>query len=79
MTKLAEQFLEQWKSLDEADRADVVDELSVILEPSDDPEYIAAWETEIRTRIEQVERGEIQPIPWREAIELICRGEGDDE
>jgi putative addiction module component (TIGR02574 family) len=79
MTKSAQDIFEQAMALDLDDRADLIARLTDTLEPSTDPEYLAAWEAEIRERIAQVERGETRGIPWREAIEQIRRGEIDDE
>jgi hypothetical protein len=77
MTKSAEHILEEALALDAADRMELIDRLSETLEPSTDPEYAAAWEAEIRERIQQVERGQSAPIPWRHALDQISRGEGD--
>jgi putative addiction module component (TIGR02574 family) len=79
MTKSAQEIFEQAKALDFDERADLVERLADTLEPSTDPEYVAAWETEIRLRIESHERGDSKPIPWREAIEQIRRGQDDGE
>jgi putative addiction module component (TIGR02574 family) len=79
MTKPAQDIFEQAKMLDLDDRADLIQRLADTLEPSTDPAYVAAWESEIRSRIESVERGESKGIPWREAIEQIGRGEDDGE
>ncbi len=77
MAKSAEHIFEEALALDADDRMELIDRLSETLEPSTDPEYTAAWEAEIRERIQQVERGQSAPIPWRQAIDQISRGEGD--
>jgi putative addiction module component (TIGR02574 family) len=79
MTKSAQEIFERAKTLDFDERADLVERLADTLEPSTDPQYLAAWEAEIRARIEAFERGESKGIPWREAIEQIERGENDGE
>ncbi|HWB54937.1 MAG TPA: addiction module protein [Tepidisphaeraceae bacterium] len=79
MTKPAEHILQEALALDAADRMELVDRLSETLAPSDDPEYTAAWEAEIRDRIQQVKRGQSAPLPWKEAMNQIERGEGDAE
>ena len=75
MTKAAEQLLAQALRLDLADRAELLDRLAASWEPSDDPAYAAAWEAELRERIASIERGEEKPIPWRDAMPQIRRGE----
>jgi putative addiction module component (TIGR02574 family) len=79
MTKSAQEIFERAKTLDFDERADLIQRLADTLEPSTDPEYVAAWEAEISARIDAHERGESKAIPWREAIEQIKRGEADDE
>jgi putative addiction module component (TIGR02574 family) len=77
MTKSAEHILEEALALNAADRIELIDRLSETLEPSTDSEYTAAWEAEIRERIQQVERGQSAPIPWRDAMNQISRGESN--
>lgn len=79
MTKSAENILEQAMALEPDDRMELVDKLSESLEISTDPQYIAEWEAEIARRIEQVERGEVTPIPWREAIKQLGSDKDDAE
>ena len=79
MTKAAQSILERAMALDNADRTELAEMLAGTLEPSTDPEYVAAWEDEIRRRIAEVESGAEKPIPWREAMEQIRRGEGAAE
>jgi putative addiction module component (TIGR02574 family) len=71
MTKSAKQVLEQAMALDLDDRAELVEQLSDTLEPSTDPEYVAAWEAELRRRIDAHESGESKGIPWEEARKQI--------
>lgn len=79
MTKSAQRILEEALTLKDADREELIERLADTLKPSTDADYIAAWQAEIQARIQQVERGEVTPIPWKEAIDQIGRGEGDGE
>lgn len=79
MTTTAKQLLEQVMALDVEDRSELIDCLVDVAEAGTDPKYTAAWEAEIRARIEDVERGDVKRIPWREAIEQIGRGVIDDK
>jgi len=83
MTKAAEQLLEQAMRLEPDDRAELIDRLFEMGDPAVGeapvPGYAEAWAAEIRERKAQVERGEEMPLPWREAMARIRRGEVDDE
>jgi hypothetical protein len=79
MTTTAKQLFEQVMALDESDREEFIDLLVESAEPSTDPDYVAAWEQEIRARVEEVERGDVKLIPWREVIEQMGRGVIDDK
>ena len=79
MTKTAERILIDALTLDVSDRSDLIDELLVRSRPCTDPDYIAAWESEIGRRLSEINAGKSQPIPWKQAIEQIGRGEIDGE
>jgi len=79
MTKSAQRVLEEAMALEDADREELVERLVDTLAPSMDADYVDAWQAEIQSRIEQVERGEVTPIPWKQALEQIARGEGDEQ
>ncbi len=58
------------------DRARLVAELLGSLDGFDDVdalEHEHAWSAEIAERLRQVDAGEVQPIPWREARQRIAR------
>ncbi len=45
--------------------------------PTESPEEIdAAWEATIRRRVEELESGTVQTIPWEEVREKLVRSEG---
>ena len=79
MTKAAEQILEQALTLNPAERADLVDQLIVTLEPSSDPQYVAEWSEEIRHRIDEHDSGATKAIPWEEAQRRIFGAENSVE
>ena len=41
-----------------------------------DPHAPDAWDEEIRTRLEDIRSGQVNPVPWAEALRQI---EADDE
>ena len=38
---------------------------------TDDPDAEAAWDAEIEKRINEMDRGKVEPIPWTEATRMI--------
>ncbi len=77
MTKAAENIFRQVLALNDEDRADLLDQLS-LLEPSSDPEYVAAWKAEIKSRIDEIDSGRCKMIPADEAMRMIEKGMDDD-
>jgi putative addiction module component (TIGR02574 family) len=71
MTKLAEQILEQAKTLSDAERAEVAEQLLEAVAPSTDPAYQVAWEAEIQRRIDDFESGKTQGVPWEQVRERM--------
>ena len=57
-------------ALDPADRLRLASELIDSVEGPDDPEWSAAWLSEIRTRRE---RGAAEAVPWSEARARVLR------
>lgn len=70
MTKF-EAVLEQALELDEEDRQLLAIRLEMSLNETRDPGYDAAWEAEIKRRVEEVERGEAELIEWDDAMKFI--------
>ena len=66
-------------ALDEDDRVELIDQLSDTLEPSTDPEYVAAWEAEIKARLDDIDSGRAKMIPAEETIRLIRKQAGCDD
>jgi len=70
MSSVAKKILEQALALPTEERAALIDALGDSLEPSDG-DLTPEWKTEIARRIEAVERGESQLIPWDELEERV--------
>jgi putative addiction module component (TIGR02574 family) len=71
MTHDAAQLLEQALRLPEGERADLAARLLDSLDAATDSDVEAAWSTEIQNRLEELDTGKVQPIPWAEARKLI--------
>lgn len=65
MTKF-ESVLSQALELDENDRQLLAMRLSMSLGEAKEPGYDQAWEAEIKRRLEEIERGEVELIDWEE-------------
>lgn len=70
MTKF-EAVLEQALELDEEDRQSLAIRLEMSLNEASEPGYDAAWEAEIKRRVEEVERGEADEMEWDDAMKFI--------
>ena len=63
--------LEDALRLPERARAALAAQLIDSLDPVADADVEAAWAEEIRGRVEELDRGEIRPVPWAEARRLL--------
>ncbi len=70
MTKF-ESVLSQALELDADERYLLAVRLEMSLEEARDPGYDAAWEAEIKRRVEEVERGEADEMEWEDAMKVI--------
>lgn len=70
--KLAE-IQTQAKQLGSEERAQLASFLLETLEPSDSGDVTQAWETEIKARWAEIERGDVQLIPATEVFADIRR------
>ena len=76
MSVTVEDLLRQALQLEPRARAELA---ALILEsvPMESPEEVdAAWEAEIRRRVQELESGSVKTIPWEEVREKLIRGEG---
>jgi len=74
MSPTAESLLSQVLTLDEKDRASVAGALIESLHGEVDPNVQEAWDVEIRRRVEELESGSVQPIPWSDVRQRLFRG-----
>ncbi|HKB05002.1 MAG TPA: addiction module protein [Gemmataceae bacterium] len=61
----------------EGERGDLAAKLLESLDSGADDDAAAAWDEEIRTRLEDVRSGRVTPVPWEEARRQIME-DGDD-
>jgi putative addiction module component (TIGR02574 family) len=78
MTRTAEQLLSDALTLSESERAELAAKLLDTLDPESDEGYAQAWEAEIRTRVEELDSGKVQAVPWQTAREMIRQGDADE-
>ncbi len=63
MTTQADDILQTALSLAPAERAEIAASLIASLDPQASEEIDAAWADEIKRRIDQIDRGEVQLVP----------------
>ena len=64
MTKAAEKILAEALTLDTRERADVAAKLLASLDGEPEAEVEAAWAAEVARRIEEIEAGRVELVPW---------------
>ena len=77
MKQAAQKVLDDALRLSEAERMRVVEGLLAELDGEADDDADAAWAAEIERRVGQIERGEVQPVPWakvKKAASIRSRG-----
>jgi putative addiction module component (TIGR02574 family) len=67
----AAEILQKAMSLPAQARLALADELLDSVEGPEDPEWAKAWAAEIGRRVQEVESGQVQTIPWEVALETI--------
>jgi putative addiction module component (TIGR02574 family) len=65
MTQNAAQLLEQALQLPEDERADLAAHLLESL-PDDAPDKDVDWNVELKNRLDEIDQGKVQPVPWSE-------------
>ena len=73
MTPEARQLLKQALALDEKDRASMAGALLESLHGEVDQDAEEAWDAEIRRRIEDLDSGRVETIPWSEVKQRLFR------
>lgn len=71
MTKSVATLFEDALVLEENDRATLAGLLFESIEAEPDPDVNAAWEVEIERRLNQLESGEVELIPWDEVKQKL--------
>jgi putative addiction module component (TIGR02574 family) len=66
MAKLAEEIYKRALDLDEKERADLIGRLIESLDTEVESGVEAAWLAEIERRMEDLDSGKAQSIPWEE-------------
>jgi putative addiction module component (TIGR02574 family) len=74
MSPIAEQLLKQVLTLGEQDRASVAGALIESLDGPSDEGAEEAWDREIRRRVEELDSGAVQTVPWTEVRARLFRG-----
>lgn len=73
MTTTSKSLFEDALKLPESDRAALAAWLFETLEPESDDDVEQAWEHEIRRRLDELDSGAVQPIPWSEARRIVAK------
>jgi len=76
MNTTSQQLLQSALLLPEADLAEIAAELIGSLDGETGEDVEAAWDEEIKRRIEEIDSGKVKMVPWEEARKMIF-GETD--
>lgn len=71
MSPQANHLLTEALRLDEQDRGEFASRLIESLDPTAEEGVDSAWAAEIHTRIQELETGQVQAVPWDEARRQI--------
>ena len=71
MNATAKQLYDRALSLSDRERAELAARLIESLDRDTDEATDAAWDAEIKSRIEELDNGKITAIPWPEARRMI--------
>ena len=74
MRVTVEEVLKQALTLDEKDRASLAGALIDSLHESEEPDAEEAWDVEIRRRIEELDAGIVNTIPWSDVRKRLFSG-----
>jgi putative addiction module component (TIGR02574 family) len=73
MAKLAEEIYKEALDLDEKERADLIGRLIESLDTEVESGVEAAWLAEVERRMEDLDSGKAQSIPWEEVRARLFR------
>jgi putative addiction module component (TIGR02574 family) len=71
MNAQAQSLLQAALALPETDRAELAASLIHSLDPQIDEDAGAAWSAEIKRRVESIDRGEVELIPWEDVMRVM--------
>ncbi|MEZ6059211.1 MAG: addiction module protein [Planctomycetaceae bacterium] len=71
MMQSTEQLYHDALALSESERAALAARLIQSLERADKSDVLPAWSDEIHRRIQELDDGSVQPVPWSEARRMI--------
>jgi len=71
---MVEEILRQALNLDDKDRASLAGALIESLYGEAEPGAEEAWEAVIKRRVEELETGTVETVPWSEVKERLFRG-----
>lgn len=71
MSSTPKQLFDDAMQLPDDERAALAARLIESLEPAPDQDAQAAWDSEIQRRLEELENGQVTPIPWSKARQMI--------
>ena len=74
MRPTVDEVLKQALTLDQKGRASVAGALIESLHEEADPDAEEAWDAEIRRRVEELDSGAVEGIPWSEVRKHLFRG-----
>ncbi len=66
MTQDTRELLQKALALPESERAELAGNLLSSLDTTIDPDVDAAWQQEVARRLDEVQSGKVETIPWEE-------------
>ena len=73
MTKAAEKILAEALTLETQERANVAAKLIASLDGEPEEDVEAAWAAEVARRIDEIEAGQVESVPWEDVERRIER------
>ena len=74
MTQKSQVVLAEALKLPSNERAEVAEQLIASLDEAPDTGVEQAWQEEVQRRLGQIERGEVNTIPWEEVQRRLRHG-----
>ncbi len=71
MSSTAKRIITEAMNLSSSERAQIAEELISSLDELPDEEVEKAWQAEINRRIDEVESGKVQCVPWEQILEKL--------